>query len=105
MGEALKPWLQKAPEGSAAFAIQMEISDLTDLALAAAREVGKSDESDIRSEVQHYCLCLIAAMMCADGQLSDAEQSFLKLLLNWSSGTEMTVRYVNQYAAEWAVMR
>ncbi len=84
-------------------AAQAAFMDLLEQAELAAAHGGPNEVQELREDAQKTVLRLIAAVMLADGSYDPGEREFIRLLVNWKDKPGGEMRYLNEYASEWAV--
>jgi hypothetical protein len=82
------------------FAVQTAIAELLDVA-AELEPRNDSAEETFSDEAEQTVLRFIAAIIVADGRLSEGETEFISILINSSEKSGGAVRYLNEYASKW----
>lgn len=92
--------MNTSPEQSVAFALQSSFHELLGLAEKAA--LNESDKERLKNEATETMCALIAAVVVADGNYSDGEDTLLTHIIEDREGRFSNMDFVREYASKWA---
>ncbi len=89
----------------ALFAVQSAYVDLLDAISRSASSQSDLDVGTLQLDAEKFIVAMVASLTLVDGHVTQEEADFLCKLLNISDRPGGAIRYVNEYACRWPMIR